>query len=191
MPEGFVFPPPVRLPAASALPAGDMWMPFGRQTTSSARDSRILRVFALLAPNATVQGADAEMNLIAEQLRAQYPGTNQESGVRVVSLHDQLVAPVRASLWMLMTGVGLLLLLTCANLSSLLLGRFVARSREMATRLALGAGRSRLIQQVTIENMLLGAVSGGLSLLLTGALLHVLPSVLPPDFPNLVNISIH
>jgi putative ABC transport system permease protein len=190
MPRGFLFPPAFRLPAGSAILPADLWMPLGLQTAGSPRDSRYLRVFALLAPNVTASAADAELNVIADRLRSQYAATNAESGARVVPLHEQMVAPIRPTLWVLLAGVALLLLVTCANLSSLLLGRIVSRGREMATRIALGAGRARLIRQIVTENVLLALAGGALSLGLAHGLLGLLPVLLPPDLLNLPDLHV-
>jgi putative ABC transport system permease protein len=190
MPQGFVFPPAMRLPTGSALQPGDVWLPLGRPTSASPRDSRNLRVFGLLAPGVTFERADAELNVIAERLRRQYPATNLQSAVRVVSLHEQIVAPIRPTLWMLMAGVGLLVILTCANLSSLLVARLVTRSREMATRLALGAGRRQLIQQLMTENILLALLSSAIGLAAASWILIALPNLLPANFPRLADVHL-
>jgi predicted permease len=180
----------MRFQEGFVLQPGDVWLPLGRQTSASSRSSRNLWVFALLAPGATVESADAELNVIADRLRSQFPETNLESAVRVVSLHEQLVASIRPTLWMLMAGVGLLVVMTCANLSSLLLARLVARSHEIATRIALGAGRRRLIRQWISENMLLTSVSGAIGLALASRILIALPGLLPADFPRLADIRL-
>jgi predicted permease len=91
---------------------------------------------------------------------------------------------------MLMAGVGLLVILTGANLSSLLLARFIARSHDVATRIALGAGRRRLIRQLAIENVLLTFVSGAIGLALASRILIAMPSLLPADFPRLADIRL-
>jgi putative ABC transport system permease protein len=190
MPGAFTFPPMMRFQEGFVLQPGDVWLPLGRQTSASSRTSRNLWVFGLLAPGATAAAADAELNVVADRLRSQYPESNLESAVRVVTLRDQLVATVRPTLWMLMAGVGLLVILTCANLSSLLLAGLIARSHEMATRIALGAGRRRLIRQLISENLLLTLVSGAIGLALASRILVMLPILLPADFPRLADIRL-
>jgi len=190
MPQGFVFPPMMRFQEGFVLQPGDAWLPLGRQTSASSRSSRNLWVFGLLTPGASVDTADTELNVIAARLRSQYPQTNLDSAVRVVSLHEQLVASIRPTLWMLMAGVGLLVILTCANLSSLLLARFIARSHDIATRIALGAGRRRLIRQLTTENVVLTLVSGAIGLAFASRILTALPGLLPADFPRLADIRL-
>jgi putative ABC transport system permease protein len=107
-----------------------------------------------------------------------------------VSLHEQIGASIRPTLWMLMAGVGLLVVLTAANLSSLSMARLVSRGRELATRIALGAGRRQLIRQLITENVLLAVFSGAIGLGGAALILNALPSLLPADFPRLAEIHL-
>ena len=104
--------------------------------------------------------------------------------VGAVPLQDALTADVRRPLILLMVAVGLLLVTAAANVAALQLARATARRREMAIRAALGAGTARVMRQVGIESLLLGATGGAIGVALAVALDRVLPTVLPADFPR-------
>jgi putative ABC transport system permease protein len=115
---------------------------------------------ARLKPGVFLPEAQSQMDTIAQRLAKDYPDTNAHSGIRLTRLRDEIVGPVRPMVILLGVAVGIVLLITCANLASLLLGRVMAREREMAIRTALGASRARLVKQVLTESMLL-ALAGG------------------------------
>ncbi len=121
-----------------------------------------------LTPGVSADSADTEMQQIARDLEREYPGTN--SGVRVAStsLHESVVGNVRPMALTLAAAVGLLLLIACANVASLLLARVPARRRELALRMTLGAGRSRIARQLVTESVVL-ALAGGTAGLAIGS----------------------
>lgn len=131
----------------------------------SQRGNRGAVVVAKLKPNVTLEQAQSEMDGIATQMAATY-GENRDRGIRLVPLLEETVKDVDTTMWVLLAGVGFLLLIVCVNVANLLLTRVSSREREIAVRAALGARAWRLIRQVFVESLLLAVLGGVLGFLL-------------------------
>ena len=129
---------------------------------------------ARLKDGVTVQVALAEMTSIAKQLEVQYPGSNRGQGASVKPLSEQIVGDIRPILLVLLGGAGLLLVIACVNVSSLLLVRSEARKREIAVRGALGASPTRLVRQFITEALVLTIAGAALGLLCAYGAMQVL-----------------
>jgi ABC-type antimicrobial peptide transport system permease subunit len=110
--------------------------------------------------------AQAKLDVIAASLAKQYPDTKKYFGVHATSEQEQLTHTIRAALFVMMVAVGLVLLIACVKVANLLLARATARTREIAIRTALGAGRKRVVRQLLTESLLLGRMAGASGLLL-------------------------
>jgi putative ABC transport system permease protein len=168
MPPGFTFPTDAML-AQGQRPTREVevWTPL--ELEANDRSSAFLQVVAHLKTAVTLEQAQAEMSTIAraiEQRLAKAP--RPRVVVRIVDLREWLVRDVRPLLFVLLGAVGFMLLIACTNVANLLLGRAVARQREVAIRAALGAGRGRLVRHVLTESVVLSLVGG-----LTGLLVAV------------------
>ncbi|AHG93674.1 permease (plasmid) [Gemmatirosa kalamazoonensis] len=140
-----------------------LWRPLVPGPLDAQRGAHRLTVLGRLRAGVPLARAQAEASAIARALEVQYPESNTKRGARVAPLQDQIVAPVRPALLVLLAAVALVLVVGCANLAGLLLARAAAREREMAVRSALGAGRGHLLRQWMTESFLLttgGAVAG-------------------------------
>src|SRR5262249_20743391 len=149
-----------------------------------------LTIVGRLKPGVAIGAAQAELAAAAADLARQYPKENEGWGIRVAPLAESLVADVRTALPVPLGAGGRLFLIACVNVANLLLARSGARSREVAIRTALGAGRARLVRQLLTECLLLGAAGGALGLLAASAGMGLLRAWLPTDLPRAGEIAI-
>jgi putative ABC transport system permease protein len=172
------------LPAGYRLPFDtDVYLTAQHFTSySRERSAKGLLVLGRVKEDVSLQQAEADLDTIAQRLARDYPKENPGIRITVADFRELLNRSLRTPLIVLFGAVGLLLLITCANLGSLLLARGVQRRREMAVRLALGAKRSRIIRQLISETMLIAVTGGVFGVLLGYLMLPLLKRLAPSSF---------
>lgn len=175
MPEGFEF----------LEPGTDVWAPMPFDPASAQNRAQFSMPFARLNPGVTADVASAELQQLVPEMRDSLKKTTEwgRQG-RVVPLQEHVTGDVRSTLLILLAAVGLILLLAAVNLGTLVLGRAIERTREMAVRTALGASRRRLVRQLIAEQAVLASAGALLGLLLARVTLPVLVSRIPPEMPR-------
>ncbi len=155
-PQGFQFPPgvPTDLIAPKEVPL----------VAPAERQSNWIFAVARLKPHVSSRTASVELATLSQQLGREHPRTNAASEYFAVPLRDALLGSTKPVLLLILAAVGIVLLIACSNVANLLLARSLARSREMAVRAALGAGRGRLIGQLLTESLVLAVIAGLLAL---------------------------
>lgn len=137
--------------------------------TAAAHNDRSFRFFGRLKPGVTLEQARAEMSVLARRAAEAFPETEKGWGASARTLPDFLIYDfsIRNGLAVMMTAVGFVLMIACANVAGLLLARASGRRRELAIRISLGAGRWRVVRQLMAEGLVIGIVGGGFGLLLS------------------------
>ncbi len=180
MPVGFGFPDntAIWLPGNTIFPE------------TESRSAHNYRVVGRLKKDVSLAQAQAQMTLIGTRLEEKFPESNKDKGVAVTELRDALVGDFRRTLYLMLGAVGLVLLIACANLANMLLARAVARSREMTIRLAVGAGRWRIVRQLLTESVTMAAFAGiaGVALAYWGA--RTLVALAPAEVPRLAEAGV-
>ncbi|MCI0387668.1 MAG: ABC transporter permease [Acidobacteria bacterium] len=178
MPPGFNFPLNAQL--YRRVPPGDF----------DSRNTRESGVIARLRPNVTIAQAQGELDAIAREFEQSYPDTNTGLRLKVRPFREHYIGNAGGYLWLLLGAVGFVLLIACVNVAGLMLVRASTRTREMAVRAALGAGRWRLIRQMLTESLLLTLASAAVGLLLAVLCVDLLAGMMRFDLPAWMKIAV-
>jgi len=185
LPAGFRYP--------DGAPRQDVWIPIRQDPLFGPRTEqpgvRLLGVIARLQPGVSLDRAQAEMGTEGSRFAKAFP---EDAGLtfRVRAYRETVVGNLRFALWILLSAVGLVLLMACANVANLLLSRATSRGREIGLRMALGATRTRILRQLLTESAVLGLAGGAAGVLLAVVLVRVLQPFLPPDVARIGSIRV-
>jgi predicted permease len=170
----------------------DYYLPLGifRRDSAPRTQHGSIRAIARLKPGVTLASARNDLDGIMQRLAKEDPGTENDHRVAALFLSDTKTAGIRPTLWLLMGAVALILLIACSNVANLVLARSATRSREIAIRTAIGAGRKRLIRQVLTENLLVAGIGGSLGLGIAYWSLRALLLLAPVGIPRLQEIGL-
>jgi len=171
----------------------DYWRPLvftPHQLSDSQRGAQWVNVVARLKPRVSLSEANAALATVGSRLAVAYPGVNRGRQFAAARLHDRLVTGIRPALLVLLGAVALVLLIACVNVANLLLARGYSRLREVAVRAAVGARRTRLVQQFLAESLVLGGTGAAAGLIVAIWSLRALAAVGPANVPQLADIGI-
>ena len=170
-----VMPPDFKFPSYA-----EVWVPLARNASEMRnRSNRYFNVVGRIKAGLSIESAQAELNTVASHLETEHPRSNKGWSAHLTPLRESLMGGTRSALSVLLGAVGCVLLIACTNVANLLLARAASRRKEMAIRLALGAGRAKLIRQLLTESLVLGLAGGVVGLLLAGWGLELLIGILP------------
>jgi predicted permease len=192
MPKGFEYPHFSDLPYGTAqYKTTQVWIPLALTPHDRAdRDNASGNAVARLKPGVSIAQAQAEMAAIMVRLDKLHDPQMRGWSAQVANFVDSTVGHVRSLLWLLLSAVSIVLLIACGNAANLLLSRSVSRMRELGVRVALGAGRSRIIRQLLTEAILIGVAAGVTGVGLAFLFLRLLPHLDPGNIPRLNEASL-
>lgn len=182
------------MPAVNAIERADVLLPLPmNEAGRTDRDHEDFNIFARLKPGVTIRQAQAEMDVITERMKRQYPENYPPHGgltFSVVPLLEQVVGDIRLILYVLFGAVGFVLTVACANVANLLLARAAARQKEIAIRTAVGASRARILRQLLTESVLLSLAGGLCGLLVAYLAVRLLRVYGPENIPRLDEVGV-
>jgi predicted permease len=179
MPAGFRFPE-----------KAEVWVPIRDQPENTNRTGHNYPTVGRLRRGIDRAAADAAMATLSARLARAHPEVYKEKGLVVLPLQERMVGPVRGTLYLLVGAVALLFLIACANVANLFLARATARSREIALRSALGAGRWRIVRQLLVEGLAIAALGAGVGVAFASVIVSTLVRLAPVTMPRLDEIAI-
>ena len=168
----------------------EIWRPLRIDAANPSRGAITLRAVARLPAGLSQVRAQAAASALATELQARYPQSNEKVGFMLTPLHERVVGDIKPGLLALLGAVAFVLLIACANIANLLLARGSARGRELAVRLALGAGRARVIRQLLTESILLAGLGGIAGMLFGVWAVDALVSIAPESAPRVSEIRL-
>jgi len=195
MPASFEFPLPLfNITGAQFGEQADIWQPLGfKDTELKARYSRSYGIIARLAPNVSPKQAQAEIETVVSAMRRRYPNNYPQTdsfGATIYPLKEQVIGGMKPLLLILLGAVALVLLIACANLTTMLLARAASREREMAIRVAVGANRFRLLRQTLTESVVLAILGGAAGTMLAIWCIDLVKKIGTQTIPRLSEVSL-